>query len=122
MGGSKSDPDNQIMTQLNQASSAAFELDAISEQRLKEHERSHWIWIMVQRHYLAAKQAPSREEEMLSLAAASKLKDMHDSQLGAAAALFPPAGMDLRSIVTDMQNELAVLKEQSSSQLLQVCH
>jgi hypothetical protein len=36
--GSKSDPDNQIMTQLNQASSAAFELDAISEQRLKEHE------------------------------------------------------------------------------------
>jgi hypothetical protein len=36
---------------------------------------------MVQRHYLAAKQAPSREEEMLSLAAASKLKDMHDSQV-----------------------------------------
>ena len=59
----------------------------------------------MQEHYLNALQAKSRGlecEAVLALAACCHTKDAHDTQLGTAASLFPPAGSELRQLIDGM--------------------
>jgi hypothetical protein len=78
--------DNQLMTLLNKASGGVMELDSAAQERLKDAETSYHIWLGAHKHVLDAELAFAQEprdeaKAILSLAAASHLKDVHDAQL-----------------------------------------